>query len=72
MQAADDMPGCWRKSTFSGYNTNCVEIGHSDSGIVVRDNKNPRGAILNFTAAQWDTFLGGVRGGEFNREPGAR
>ena len=69
MQAADNMPGWWRKSSFSGYNTNCVEVGHSDGMIAVRDTKDRLGGALKFSAAQWDAFLGGVRG-EFSREPG--
>lgn len=64
MQAADNMPGWWRKSSFSGYSGDCVEVGHSDVTIGVRDTKDRQGAILMFTAVQWDAFLGGVRSGE--------
>jgi Domain of unknown function (DUF397) len=71
MQAADDIPGWWRKSSFSGYNTNCVEVGHSDGIIAVRDTKERQGGALRFTTAQWDAFLGDVRG-EFTREAGNR
>ena len=64
MQAADNMPGWWRKSSFSGYNADCVEVGHSSTTIGVRDTKDRQGAILTFTAVQWDAFLSGVRSGE--------
>ena len=36
--------------------------------IRVRDSKNPRGAVLNFTPGEWDAFIGGVRNGEFDRK----
>jgi hypothetical protein len=40
--------------------------------ILVRDSKNPRGAVLNFTPAEWDAFIGGVHNGEFDRKPGTK
>lgn len=72
MQAADNMPGWWRKSSFSGYNTNCVEVGHSGDTIGVRDTQNRQGGSLMFTTAEWSAFIGGVRNGEFDRKPDAR
>jgi hypothetical protein len=64
--------GTWIKSSLSQYNGNCVEVaGLTDDIIRVRDSKNPRGGILNFTTAEWDAFIGGVRNGEFDRKPGS-
>jgi hypothetical protein len=58
----------WVKSSLSTYNGNCVEVsGLADDTILVRDSKNPRGAVLSFTSAEWDAFIGGVFNGEFNR-----
>lgn len=63
----------WIKSSLSTYNGNCVEVaGLADDIVRVRDSKNPRGGILNFTTAEWDAFIGGVRNGEFDRKPGNR
>jgi hypothetical protein len=60
----------WKKSSLSGYNANCVEVaGLTDDTIRVRDSKNPRGAVLNFTPGEWDAFIGGVHNGEFARKP---
>jgi hypothetical protein len=54
--------GAWRKSSYSSYTGNCVEIGGLvDDNIRVRDSKNPRGAILEFTTAGWDAFVGAIR-----------
>jgi hypothetical protein len=59
----------WIKSSLSTYNGNCLEVaGLTDDRIRVRDSKNPRGAVLNFTPAEWDAFIGGVRNGEFDRK----
>lgn len=70
-RSGKDFPGTWIKSSFSGYNGNCVEVaGLSGDTIRVRDSKNPRGGVLNFTQSEWDAFLGGVRNGEFDRKTG--
>jgi hypothetical protein len=68
-QAGGVSPDVWKKSSLSSYNGNCVEVaGLADDIIRVRDSKNPRGGILNFTQAEWDAFIGGVRNGEFDRK----
>jgi uncharacterized protein DUF397 len=55
----------WIKSSFSYANGNCVEVaGLSSDRIGVRDSQNPGGPVLAFTPAQWDAFVGGVRGGK--------
>jgi hypothetical protein len=57
----------WRKSTKSGpYTDNCVEVAFVDEAIAVRDSKNPTGAVLLFTTAEWDAFVGGAKDGEFD------
>lgn len=67
-RSGNDFSGAWIKSSLSGYNGNCVEVaGLSGDTIRVRDSKNPRSGVLNFTIAEWDAFLGGVRNGEFDR-----
>jgi hypothetical protein len=55
----------WRKSSWSGDN-GCVEIAFLEDGVAVRDSKNATGPVLLFTAAEWEAFMRGVRGGEFN------
>jgi hypothetical protein len=69
-RSADDLSGNWIKSSLSAYNGNCVEVaGLTEHTIRVRDSKNPGGAVLSFTQAEWDAFIGGVFNGEFNRKP---
>jgi Domain of unknown function (DUF397) len=62
----------WRKSSLSTTN-GCVEVAFVGDRIALRDSKQRgRGPVLEFTAVEWDAFLGGVRGGEFDLEPGLR
>lgn len=37
------VPNRWKKSSRSGEDTNCVELGNSGG---VRDSKNPEGPVL--------------------------
>jgi hypothetical protein len=57
----------WRTSTRSGAQGNCVEVAFVDGVIAVRDSKDRGGAVLTFTPAEWDAFIGGVEDGEFRR-----
>jgi hypothetical protein len=49
----------WRKSSYSG-NGDCVEVAFAGVHVFVRDSKDRHGAILQFTAEEWKTFLSSV------------
>ncbi|MGK4582699.1 DUF397 domain-containing protein [Kitasatospora sp. HPMI-4] len=56
----------WRKSSFSGAQSNCVEVADGVPGVVpVRDSKDPHGPALVFPADAWSAFVAGVKEGEF-------
>ena len=56
----------WRKSTYSGGATNCVEVADNvAAAVAVRDSKNPEGSALTFTPGAWDAFTGAVKNGEY-------
>lgn len=40
----------------------------ADGTVLVRSGRDPDGGWLQFTPAEWDAFLGGVRNGEFERK----
>jgi hypothetical protein len=58
----------WIKSSYSYASSNCVETAGLPDGIVgMRDSKDVGGPVLQFSKAEWQAFLGGVRNGEFDR-----
>lgn len=58
----------WRKSSFSNFNGNCVEVRRTPDGrIAVRDTKaKGAGPVLIFTQAEWDAFMAGAKEGQFD------
>ena len=48
--------GSWRKSRQSGYNGNCVEVGHGPAVIGVRDTKLADSPVLKFSSQTWKAF----------------
>ncbi|MGC9494693.1 DUF397 domain-containing protein [Streptomyces sp. WG7] len=46
----------WRKSTYSGDGSNCVEIATTPTTVLVRDSKNPGGPRLALLPATWAGF----------------
>jgi uncharacterized protein DUF397 len=57
----------WFKSSLSYANHNCVEVQFlTDGGVQVRSSRDRDGAVLTFTAEEWDAFLGGAKNGEFD------
>jgi hypothetical protein len=57
----------WRKSSYSGYNGDCVEVAVLSSGQVgVRDSKaHGSGPVLRLSSAEWAAFVARVRAGTF-------
>jgi hypothetical protein len=53
----------WHKSSYSGYNGDCVRVAATESAILVRDSKDPDGPVLSFTPDEWRAFLRKARAG---------
>jgi hypothetical protein len=51
----------WRKASYSEANGNCVEVARVDGTIGVRDSKAPYGPVVEFTPAEWTTFVRSLR-----------
>ncbi|MFE2494692.1 DUF397 domain-containing protein [Streptomyces scopuliridis] len=59
--------GPYRKSSYSGHDSNCVEVAPAATGgRAVRDSKDRTRPSLHFTATQWQNFLTGAKDGEFH------
>lgn len=51
-----DATPAWRKSSHSGDQGACVEMAPIDTGVAVRDSKDPAGPVLLFSPAAWAAF----------------
>jgi hypothetical protein len=56
------MSDAWRKSTYSGPEANCVEVGNAVGLVKVRDTKDPQGPTLAVNADAWRRFTTGIKG----------
>ncbi len=61
-----EIVGPFRKSSYSGPESNCVEVADTATGgRVVRDSKDQTAPVLTFAPGGWQTFLTGAKSGEF-------
>ncbi len=56
----------WRKSSYSGQDTNCVEVGRTGAGAAVRDSKDRAAGYVTADRGQWQAFLAKVKSGAFD------
>lgn len=55
------MSDAWRKSSYSGSQANCVEVGSAAGLVKVRDTGDRRGPALTVSADAWRRFTAGVK-----------
>ena len=67
MITPDERLAGWRKSSYSGQNTACVEVAPTAAGAAVRDSKSPAAGHLAVDRPQWSDFLGAIKRGDFDR-----
>lgn len=53
------------KSSFCGSGA-CVEIGHDDDEILMRDSKDLSIEPLRFDDKQWSELVAGIKAGQFD------
>jgi hypothetical protein len=51
----------WRKSSYSGANSNCVEVAHATATVGIRDSKSPDTGTLTVSRTTWAAFLAAMR-----------
>lgn len=57
--------GCWRKSSYSGYSGNCVEVASlRRDRVAIRDSKDcGAGPVLVISNERWLSFVRAVKNG---------
>ncbi|WP_243790360.1 DUF397 domain-containing protein [Saccharopolyspora gloriosae] len=61
------IPDGWHKSSKSGQQTNCVEVGHVAEGAAVRDTKHRAAGHFIATGDQWSAFVLAIKTGRYER-----
>jgi hypothetical protein len=57
----------WRKASRStGSGEDCVEVARVQSGVAVRDSKDPYGPVLTFRRRELRVFFGAVKAGKLD------
>lgn len=67
MTHTDFSHAVWRKSSRSNSSQVCVEVATTPRVIGVRDSKDRGGPVLAVGRTAWRSFLGGLKGGAFDR-----
>lgn len=58
----------WRKSSYSSYTGNCVEVATAVGSVGVRDSKQRGlGPVIEFTRSDWAAFIAAAKAGELGR-----
>jgi Domain of unknown function (DUF397) len=57
-------PVQWRRSSRCANNA-CVEVAKIGEAYLVRNSKDPQGAVLSFSEGEWKAFAAGVAAGDF-------
>jgi len=65
----EEQPKAWCKGSLCDSDS-CVEVQLDEAIVRVRNSNDTAGPLLEFTVAEWEVFLGGVRLGEFDAPPG--
>jgi hypothetical protein len=55
------MTDAWRKSSYSGSQADCVEVGNATGLVKVRDTKDRQGPAVIMSAGAWRRFMTGIK-----------
>ncbi|MFF2074759.1 DUF397 domain-containing protein [Kitasatospora sp. NPDC058162] len=55
----------WQKSSFSGTNTNCLEIASDSDLVYLRESDDPT-TVVTTTRAKLHAWINGAKAGEFD------
>jgi hypothetical protein len=71
MATPEELAGvAWHISTYSANSSaECVEAGPLSDGterVAVRHSHHPDGKVILYTRQEWEAFIAGAKGGEFD------
>jgi len=55
----------WRRASFCASNE-CVEVAPHNGMIIMRNSTGPRDRVIQYTAEEWQSFVLGIKAGEFD------
>lgn len=55
----------WRRSSFCASGE-CAEVAQTNGMIVMRNSRGPLGQVVHYSPDEWQTFVQGVKAGEFD------
>ena len=64
-EARQTVQPAWRRASFCASGE-CVEVAQRNGMIILRDSKEPRGSVLHYTPEEWQSFVRGIKAGEFD------
>ena len=56
----------WRKSSFSGSNHACVEVGKLDGEVLVRNSNHPHAGTLSIGPTEMAAWIAGALTGDLD------
>lgn len=56
MQDLDNVSD-WHKSSYSGSDPHCVEMGTTQTKVAIRDTKDRKIGTMTFSPESWDSFV---------------
>jgi hypothetical protein len=57
----------WIRANACGSGNNCIEVAAASEDIVLlRDSRDREGPVLRVSRTDWEAFLEGARGGDFD------
>jgi Domain of unknown function (DUF397) len=59
----------WRRASFCASNE-CVEVTQRNGMIIMRNSREPSGRVLHYSIEEWQSFILGVKAGEFDHFDG--
>lgn len=65
-RSTEAMPLCWRKSSASMGDNECVEVAALGPAVLVRDSRDRSTGALVLDSAQWSALVNAIQNGRLD------